>query len=405
MRILLIDVNCKNSSTGKIVYDLYTQCNNDGHVAAICYGRGPLVDERNIYKFSSAFEVYFHALMTRIIGLTGYYSFFSTRRLINFIENFKPDVVHIHELHAYFVNIFPVMTYLKKNNIKTIWTFHCEFMYTGKCGHAYECDKWKTECGKCPRIKDYPSSLFLDFTRKMFNDKKKAFNGFDNLTIVTPSQWLADRVRQSFLGDKLIKVIHNGIDTENIFYPRPFDHLKKRHNIADEKIILAVAPDLMSESKGGRHVLKLAERMKNENVKFILIGVDNLSEQFDDNVIALGRTENQHELAEYYSMADVFVICSLRENFPTTCIEALACGTPVCGFDEGGTKETAPNNLGRFVKFGDVDALKGEVISILNQDISSEECANYGQNEYSKRNMYNKYSDIYFFNGKKRETL
>jgi putative colanic acid biosynthesis glycosyltransferase len=405
MRILLIDVNCKNSSTGKIVYDLYTQCNNDGYEAAICYGRGRLVDEQNIYKFSSAFEVYFHALMTRITGLTGYYSFFSTRRLINYIENFKPDVVHIHELHAYFVNILPVINYLKKNNIKTIWTFHCEFMYTGKCGYAYECKKWKTECDQCPNLKDYPSSLFLDFTRKMFNDKKKAFNGFDNLTIVTPSQWLADRVRQSFLGDKRIEVIHNGIDTENIFYPRPFDHLKKRHNLTDEKVILAVAPDLMSERKGGRYVLELAKTMKNENVKFILIGVENLSEQFDDNVIALGRTENQDELAEYYSMADVFVICSLRENFPTTCIEALACGTPVCGFDEGGTKETAPNNLGRFVKFGDVDALKGEVISILNQDISSEECANYGQNEYSKRNMYNKYSDIYFFNGKKRETL
>jgi putative colanic acid biosynthesis glycosyltransferase len=395
MRILLIDVNCKNSSTGKIVYDLYTQCNNDGHEAAICYGRGPLVDEQNIYKFSSALEVFFHALMTRITGLTGYYSFFSTPRLINFIENFKPDVVHIHELHAYFVNLFPVMTYLKKNNIKTIWTFHCEFMYTGKCGHAYKCDKWKTECGKCPRVKDYPSSLFLDFTRKMFNDKKKAFNGFDNLTIVTPSQWLADRVRQSFLGDKRIEVIHNGIDTENIFYPRTFDHLKKRHNITDEKVILAVAPDLMSESKGGRHVLNLAERMKNENVKFILIGVDNLSEQFDNNVIALGRTENQHELAEYYSMADVFVICSLRENFPTTCIEALACGTPICGFDEGGTKETAPNNLGRFVKLGDIDALKEEVFSILNQDIYSEECANYGQKEYSKRNMYENYMRLY----------
>ena len=169
-------------------------------------------------------------------------------------------------------------------------------------------------------------------------------------------------------------------------FPRPFDHLKKRHNLTDEKVILAVAPDLMSERKGGRYVLELAKTMKNENVKFILIGVENLSEQFDDNVIALGRTENQDELAEYYSMADVFVICSLRENFPTTCIEALACGTLVCGFDEGGTKETAPNNLGRFVKFGDVDALKEEIISILNQDISSEECANYGQKEYSKRN-------------------
>lgn len=395
MKILLIDVNCKYSSTGKIVYDLYTQCNENGHKASICYGRGPLIDEPNIYKFSSNIEVYLHALLTRITGFTGYYSYFATRNLINFIEEFKPDIVHIHELHAYFVNILPLMQYLKERNIKTIWTFHCEFMYTGKCGYAYECEKWKTECGHCPNLRDYPSSFFLDFTKKMFNDKKEAFEGFDNLTIVTPSQWLADRVKQSFLCDKRIEVIHNGIDTENIFYPRSFDHLKMMHNIIDERIILAVAPDLMSERKGGRHVLELARRMKNEKVKFILIGVEDLNEQFDDNVIALGKTENQHELAEYYSMADVFVICSLRENFPTTCIEAISCGTLVCGFDEGGTKETAPNNLGRFVKFGDVDALKEEVISILDQEISSVDCATYGQKEYSKMNMFNKYLQLY----------
>lgn len=396
MKILFIDVNCKYSSTGKIIYDLYTQCNEHGHEAAICYGRGPLVDEKNIYKFSSDIEVYFHALLTRITGLTGYYSYFATRNLINFIERFKPDVVHIHELHAYIVNILPLMEYLKEKNIKTVWTFHCEFMYTGKCGHAYECGKWKAECNQCPHLRDYPSSLFFDFTRKMFKDKKKAFEGFDNLTIVTPSQWLAGRVNQSFLSNKHLEVIHNGIDTENVFYPRPFDHLKKKHNLTDEKIILAVAPNLMSEAKGGRHVLELAKRMKNENMKFILIGVDDLSEKFDENVIALGRTENQRELAEYYSMADIFVICSLKENFPTTCVEAITCGTPVCGFDEGGTKETAPYGLGRFVKSGDIDALKEEIISILdNQEISSKDCEKYGQKAYSKVNMFKKYSLLY----------
>lgn len=395
MKILFIDVNCKNSSTGKIVYDLYTQCTADGHEAAICYGRGPLLDEPNIYRFSGILEVYYHALMTRLTGLTGYFSFFSTRRLINYIEKFKPDVVHVHELHAYFVNYLPVIKYLKKNNIKTVWTFHCEFMYTGKCGHAYECEKWKTECGHCPNLRDYPASLLFDFTKKMFNDKKKAFKDFDNLTIVTPSQWLADRVKQSFLSDKRIDVIHNGIDTENVFYPRSFDHLKKKHNINDEKIVLAVAPDLMSERKGGRHVLELAKRMRSESVKFILIGVEDLSETFDDNVVALGRTENQHELAEYYSMADVFVICSLRENFPTTCIEALACGTPICGFDEGGTKETAPGNLGRFVIFGDGNSLKHAINNILVQKNSLKEYVEYANNKYSKAQMYEKYKKLY----------
>jgi glycosyltransferase involved in cell wall biosynthesis len=197
------------------------------------------------------------------------------------------------------------------------------------------------------------------------------------------------------LNKKKIVVIHNGIDTENVFYPRQFDHLKVKHNIIDEKIVLAVAPNLMSKRKGGRYVLDLAKRMKNENVKFILIGVEDLDEKFDDNVIALGRTENQQELAEYYSMADVFVICSLKENFPTTCIEAISCGTPVCGFDEGGTKETAPYNLGKYVEYRDINALKDAVSSMLDQEISVEECSNYGKKMYSKENMYKNYIKLY----------
>ncbi|MEG1407146.1 MAG: glycosyltransferase, partial [Ruthenibacterium sp.] len=317
MRVLLIDVNCKSGSTGKIAYSLFTELNKQGDTAAICYGRGAKIKEASIFKFGIDAETYLHAFLTRMTGWTGCYSFFSTRRLLKYLKNFKLDVVHIHELHAYFVNLKPIINYLKKNHIKTVWTFHCEFMYTGKCGHSYECEKWKTECGQCPHKKDYPRSILFDCTKKMFQQKKRLFDGFDNLTIVTPSKWLADRVRLSFLKDKNITVVHNGIDV-NVFHPQNFDALKEKHQLKDEKIVLAVAPDLMDERKGGRWVLQLAENMKPLPVKFILIGVKDLKEQFPNNVIALGRTENQTELAEYYSMADVFVICSKRENFPTT---------------------------------------------------------------------------------------
>lgn len=398
MRVLLIDVNCKYSSTGKIVYDLYTGLNKSGHTAAVCYGRGPLISEPNIYKFSSDIEVYAHAFLTRLTGLTGSYSYFATRKLLKLIDKFKPDVVHIHELHAYFVNLTPVINYLKKNKIKVVWTFHCEFMYTGKCGYAYECEGWKNECGHCPQVKEYPSSLLFDFTNKMFKEKKSLFDSFDNLTIVTPSKWLADRVKQSFLGNRDIQIIHNGIDTEIIFYPRQFEHLKLKHNISDEKIVLAVAPDLMSERKGGKWVLELSKRFKDKKIKFILIGIDDLSEKTNDNVIIIGKTENQHELAEYYSMADLFVICSKRENFPTTCIEALSCGTNVIGFDEGGTRETAPEGYGIFVPYGDVDELEKTVrliFSGLIQLKSKEECAQFGREKYSKIEMMENYRSIY----------
>lgn len=399
LKVLLIDVHYKFSSTGKIVYDLYTGLRDNGYDASVCYGRGPLSTDPEVYKFSGDYEVYAHALLTRVTGLTGVYSPLATRKLIKLIEEINPDIVHIHELHAYFVNLAPVMNYLKEKNIKTVWTFHCEFMYTGKCGYSYECEKWKSECKQCPQVREYPSSLFLDFTNKMFHEKKRLFQGFTNLKIVTPSQWLADRVKQSFLSDKSISVIHNGIETATTFYPRPFEHLKEKHQITDEKVILAVAPNLMEPRKGGRHVLELAKQFKGERIKFILIGVDDLNETFDDNIIAMGRTKNQDQLAEYYSMADLFVICSKKENFPTTCLEALSCGTPVCGFDEGGTKETAPNGYGVFVEYADIDQLSKEIRSILYTEPgkikSSEECVAFARENYDKSVMVKNYLSLY----------
>lgn len=271
MRVLLIDVNCKYSSTGKIVYDLYKNLRSDGHKAAIAYGRGERIKEPGIYKFGLDWETYLHAGLARITGYNGCFSFFSTKRLINFIEYFKPDVIHIHELHAYFVNIVPLINYIKMKHIKLVWTFHCEYMYTGKCGVSYECEKWKTECRKCPHLHDYPNSILFDHTKQMFGWKKKLLSDLD-FVIVTPSQWLADRVKHSFLKDKTIKVIQNGIDT-SLFKPVDSSRLRKELQIPkDYKIVLSVAPNIMSERKGGQWVLKIAEKMKEKKVIFVLVG-------------------------------------------------------------------------------------------------------------------------------------
>ncbi len=364
MKVLFIDVNCKNSSTGKIVYDLYTAVNKTSNEAAICYGRGKKINEHNIFKFGLDFETYIHALLTRITGFTGCFSPISTFRLIRFIKKFKPDVVHIHELHAYFVNIVPLIEYLKKKNIKTIMTLHCEFSYTGKCGHSVECEKWKTECGDCPHLREYPSTLLFDHTKEMFYQKKKLFEDFDNLTVVTPSKWLADRARQSFLGTKNIYVIPNGIDTK-VFSPKDAYDLREKHGIAsDERVVLAVAPNLMSDNKGGRYVLRLASMMEEKNVRFILIGVDEEMTPPNSKIIILHRIYDKELLARYYSLADVFVICSERENFPTTCLEAQCCGTPVCGFDVGGVKETILNGS-ELCEYADVFGLMDNVLNIF----------------------------------------
>lgn len=397
MKIMLIDVVCKEGSTGKLIYDLYTEYNAQGFQTAICYGRGKKIKEKNITKISSNLEVYFHVAMSRLTGLNGYFSFFSTRRLLKKIKQFKPDIVHIHELHGYYVNLKPVIKYLKQNKIKTIWTFHCEYMYTGKCGQSLDCNKWQSECYNCPQLHQYPKSIFFDFTRQMHQSKKNMLSDFENLTIVTPSVWLEKRVKESFLNDKSTKVIHNGIDLDNVYYFRDSNYLKDKHNITNEKVVLAVAPNLMSVQKGGHFVLELANRLVKENIKFILIGVDKPF-NFQDNVIMLGRTNNQDELAEYYSLADVFIICSQAENFPTTCLESLACGTPVIGFDVGGTKETAPNNLGHFVSYEDLESLEQAVLDYFNGKLSladQDECILYAKNNYNKKDTSRNYLKLY----------
>lgn len=405
MKVLLIDVNCKYSSTGKIVYDLYSRLNADGHEARIAYGRGDVIDEPGIFKFGIDSETKKHALLARITGKNGCYSPKSTARLIEYIKEFKPDLIHIHELHAYFVNHGQLLEFLKEQQIPVVWTFHCEYMYTGKCGFAYECQQYKSGCGNCPYIHEYVSSFGIDRTAQLLAEKKKSMEGLNLKAIVTPSKWLADKTKETYLYKYNIQVIHNGIDTDGIFYPRPADvELRSEYGInQDDRLVLAVAPNIMDVRKGGQTVLDLAETMP--DTQFVLVGADE-TKRHSDNVQLIARTKNQDELARWYSEADIFIICSKAENFPTTCIEALCCGTPVVGLDECGTKETAPEPYGTFVKVdiaGDSDvkyaatleALKKAIDSQMARELSAQQIRDFAVSAYDNKVMYNNYLNVY----------
>lgn len=394
MRILYIDVLCKSGSTGKIVYELYTRANADGHEAAVAYGRGAELEERNIFKFGLDWETRFHALFTRLTGWTGCFSPRSTKRLLAFMDEFKPDIVHLHEPHAYFLDLAPFFNYLADRKIPLVYTFHCEFAFTGKCGHPLQCENWRTGCGNCPNLRDYPKTLFFDHTAAMLSEKLELL-GRQNMIVTSPSQWLADRTARSMLKAD-VRVIKNGIDSETTFYPRDYRQLAAKHGLENDKVVLAVAPGLMNGHKGGEHVVALAKRFAGEAVKFVLVGLDKseLDRDYPENVIALGRTENQAGLAEYYSMADCFVICSDMENLPTTCLEAVCCGTPVVGFDVGGTVETAPAPLGSFVAYGDMDALEKAVRNMLDAAPAAEFFEEY-RLKYSSKYMYEAYLKLY----------
>ena len=396
MKILLIDVNCKYSSTGKIVYDLYNRLNADGHEARIAYGRGDVIDEPGIYKFGIDFETKKHALLARITGKNGYYSPKSTKRLIDYIEDFKPDIIHIHELHAYFVNHLELLNYLRQKQLPIVWTFHCEYMYTGKCGFTYECNGYKTGCGNCLYLHEYVSSFGIDKTAQMLSDKKAAMAGLNIKSIVTPSKWLADKTKETYLGHYRINVINNGIDTSGIFYPRPKDvELRKTFGIGeDDRLVLAVAPNIMDVRKGGQMVLDLAKTMP--DTQFVLVGADEIK-RIDSNVQLISRTKNQDELAKWYSEANVFIICSKAENFPTTCVEAVCCGTPVVGLDECGTKETAPQPFGTFVAndANVLTSLKDAIAAQLAKGLTSDEIRKFAVEHYDNSVMYKGYLDIY----------
>lgn len=390
MRVLLIDVTCKVGSTGKIVYDLYTELNNQGHVAGIAYGRGPQVNEPNIFKFGLDMETAFHALMNRITGIHGSFSLISTIRLIRFIEKFNPDVIHIHELHGYFVNINMVMNFISKRNIKVIWTFHCEYMYEGK-GHVYS----DSEDSHWSRKGEYPKSWLLDFSKWNVKRYKKSFGKFNNFTIVSPSNWLANRIKNTYLNRFDIRVINNGINQE-IFKPKDASYLIQKHCLFNKKIVLSVAPNLMGEHKGGKRVLELANMLKDTPYHFILIGVKEDEVEKHDNVLMIPRTENQSILADYYSLADIFLILSVRENFPTTCIESLSCGTPIVGFDTGGTSETAVYPYGKFFEYANLNEIKEYLLSdfVMNKETITNSIIDYSK-KYSKMNMLDSYIQLY----------
>lgn len=392
MRVLLIDVNCKCSSTGNIVYSLYEALRSNGHEAAICYGRGDVIDEPGIYKFGLDWETKMHAGLARITGLNGYFSPLSTKRLIKFIDDFKPELIHIHELHAYFVNLVPLLEHIKAKGIKVVWTFHCEYMYTGKCGHAYDCKNYLKGCGNCSAIRDYPKSLMFDRTKKMFADKKRLLDDWD-FTIITPSQWLKDRVKTSFLAEKDTDVIHNGIDV-SVFFPREISGLAKENGLTDKRVVLSVAPNIMDEKKGGERILELSQIPQMRNFQFVLVGADEDSRPYE-NVLVLKRTKDQDELAQWYSLADVFLICSKRENFPTTCLEAFCCGTPVVGINEGGTAETVPVPYGCFVSDDSVSALAEAIQKQIAANFDALDIAQTGQLRYSNASMNENYLALY----------
>ena len=395
MKILQVNCVYNKGSTGKIVYDIHTELVKNNVESVVCYGRGDKVNQPNVYKTCGELYSKANILFSRATGLMYGGLGCSTNRLIKIIKREKPTIVHLHCINGYFVNIYSIVTWLKKANIKTVLTLHAEFMYTANCGYSYECEKWKTGCGNCPRFKKETKSLFFDNTALSYKKMQKAFDGFDNLTVVSVSPWLMDRAKQSpILKDKNHKVVFNGLDT-SVFYPRDVSELKVKHNIKDQRIVFFATPNFTNDKnnvKGGYYVLKLAQRFLGQNVLFFVAGPKTAEFEVPANMVLLGNVSNQEELAKYYSLADVTVLASRRETFSMVVAESLCCGTPVVGFKAGGPEQIAIAEFSTFVEHGDLDGMYNAVLTFLNGiNVDAEKA----QQLYSRSNMIANYIKVY----------
>lgn len=334
-KVLFINSVC-NGSTGKICKDLYDLASENGYECCIAFGRGENPSDYNTYKIGTDKDVNIHALLTRTLDMHGLGSKKATLKFIEKIDEFKPDIVHLHNIHGYYVNVPILFDYLKKHsNIQTIWTLHDCWPFTGHCAYfTYsKCDKWKNSCNHCPSKKDYPSSLFLDLSKKNYIWKKATFSDANNITLVTPSLWLKKLTQESFLSNLPCLTINNGINT-NIFKPN------KALSKVDKRVILGVA-NIWDNRKGLIYFQELYKILNKDKYQIVLVGLsDDQIKSLPNDIIKIKRTNNVQELVDLYSSADIFFNPTLEDNYPTVNLEAQACGTPVLTFDSGGSAET-----------------------------------------------------------------
>ena len=377
-------------STAKIMLGISKALNQEGieNIVSSGYSYHPIEMPKNYIMIGSALDKALHILLSRITGFHGTFSYFSTLNLLRKIKKMGVDTIHLHNLHGWYINIPLLFKFIKKNNIKVVWTLHDCWAFTGHCPHfdMVGCEKWKTECRNCSQYKGYPKT-FLDSSKKMFALKKKWFLGLRDLTIVTPSNWLAEQVKQSFLKDYPIKVINNGIDL-SVFKPQESD-FRKKYLLEDKKIILGVSYD-WTEKKGIDVFVSLANKLP-DDYRVVLVGTN---EKFD-NILSVGVTQNARELAEIYSAADLFVNPTREENFPTVNIEALACGTPVLTFRTGGSPEVIDEKSGAVTPKNDIEALFNKIIEIVEKKPFSQEDCIKRSKDFDEEKKFKEYLKIY----------
>lgn len=393
MKVLQINSWFSHGGPPRVVNGIYDTLIEEGHECKIAAARAEMYKPEDSIMIGGKYAPYINALFCRVFDDDGFRSRRATVQLVEKIKEYDPDIIHLHNLHSYYLNVEILFDYLKTCDKKIFWTLHDCWAFTGHCTHfvVEGCYKWKSQCEKCTQKKSFPTCLIHSNAKKNFERKKKAFTGVPNMTIITPSRWLAELVQDGFLGKYPVEVINNGIDLAK-FCPTESD-FKMKQGLENKKIILGVA-QVWSEQKGYFDFLKLADIL-DECYQVVLVGLtEKQKATLPKNILGFTRTNSVEELAEIYSAAEVFVNLTYEDNFPTVNIEALACGTPIITYRTGGSPEIADPENEIVCEQGDLIAVKNAVES-LDGKMKNIERLTANSSRYSRQNMTSAYIDLY----------
>lgn len=359
MKVVQINTTLNSGSTGRIAEEIGQTLIEAGHTSYIAHGRPGNKSQSHTIKIGTSFDQKLHGLQTRVFDTHAFASKSATKKLLKEIECVNPDIIHLHNLHGYYIHVGVLFDFLKEKKKPVVWTLHDCWCFTGHCSYFdfVKCDKWKTHCNKCPLKTRYPESLVFDNSYNNFDKKKETFNGVGNLTLVPPSNWLKGLLEISFMSNYPVNVIHNGVNLKRFRQLSPSEiSIKQKLGIGCEAVILGVA-SVWDRRKGLKDFIQLSSKIKPGD-KIVLLGLTAEQQKgLPQNIIALQRTESIEEMVQLYNLATVFVNPTWVDNFPTTNIEALACGTPVITYNTGGSVEAVDEQTGWVIEKGDIDGI------------------------------------------------
>ena len=402
----MVIVQIASASTGgigRLTRDISDVLNQKGISNYIAYGRGEIFDSERDYMFGSRTEILMHGALTRLTDKTGLYSKNGTLQLLEFLDRVKPNIIQLHNLHGYYLNYEILFQYIKSHNITTVWTLQDCWANTVHSTHYtfVRCDQWKSQCYRCTQQRRYPTCWFKGNVKENYERKRRAFTGVENLTLVTPSKWLADQTKYSFLKGYETKVINNGIDLK-LFRVKGKTDISKYH-IPDKKIVLGLA-STWGDRKGESDFIRLAAMLSPEYV-VVMVGLSSQKiKKLPSNVIGIEHTENVEDLVDIYNAAEIFLNLTYEDNFPTTNLEAMACGTSVLTYRTGGSPESITKEVGYVVPVGDIQAVRDIVVAHRKNHQTILACRENAL-KYDKNDRFNEYVELYTHLKSKQEIV